>query len=271
MSVRLERRARAGGLTYRPVRADELRACAEIWRTSINDYIGRLGQAEIPPEIEPAPPPVRATSSRPIPSGSSSRPSAPAGDRRSERVVAFAVGARRASGSGTSRCCSCCPSSRARASGGPAGPGAAEPTAGDRPWRPRPTAPSRSRTRCTRRYGIVPRMPLLNLIGPARATRGVRRRCRRASCRSPFETIAAGRRAARAIGSWPTRSTRSTASCSASPTRSTTGSCARRSRRGWLYRGPDGAPVGYGYAARPGGSGRSRSATPTSSARSSAT
>ena len=39
------------------------------------------------------------------------------------------------------------------------------PTVTRRPGRPRPTAPSRSRTRCTRAYGMVPRMPFLNLIG----------------------------------------------------------------------------------------------------------
>jgi GNAT superfamily N-acetyltransferase len=41
------------GLTFRSVQPDELGACASIWRTSINDYIGRLGQSEIPPEVNP--------------------------------------------------------------------------------------------------------------------------------------------------------------------------------------------------------------------------
>jgi ribosomal protein S18 acetylase RimI-like enzyme len=49
--------ARAGGATvglaFRPVRGTELADCAAIWRTAINDYIGRLGQSEIPPEIAP--------------------------------------------------------------------------------------------------------------------------------------------------------------------------------------------------------------------------
>jgi GNAT superfamily N-acetyltransferase len=40
----------AGDLTYRPARPDELGTCGEIWRTSINDYILPLGQHEIPPE-----------------------------------------------------------------------------------------------------------------------------------------------------------------------------------------------------------------------------
>lgn len=34
----------SNGLTYRPVRPEDLAACTEIWRRSINDYIGRLGQ-----------------------------------------------------------------------------------------------------------------------------------------------------------------------------------------------------------------------------------
>ena len=43
--------ARADDLVCRPVRADEIDACAGIWRESINDYAGRLGQDEIPPEM----------------------------------------------------------------------------------------------------------------------------------------------------------------------------------------------------------------------------
>ncbi|HEY6013134.1 MAG TPA: GNAT family N-acetyltransferase [Candidatus Limnocylindrales bacterium] len=39
-----------GELTYRPARPDELGACADIWRVSINDYIVPLGQHEIPPD-----------------------------------------------------------------------------------------------------------------------------------------------------------------------------------------------------------------------------
>lgn len=40
-------------LVVRPVRTDELGACAEVWRRSINDYIVRLGQPEIGPETGP--------------------------------------------------------------------------------------------------------------------------------------------------------------------------------------------------------------------------
>ena len=45
--------SRSDGLAYRPVRPDELSACVEIWRESINDYIGRLGQPEIASETSP--------------------------------------------------------------------------------------------------------------------------------------------------------------------------------------------------------------------------
>jgi len=41
---------RAGELTYRPARPDEIADCADVWRTSINDYIVPLGQHEIPPD-----------------------------------------------------------------------------------------------------------------------------------------------------------------------------------------------------------------------------
>jgi GNAT superfamily N-acetyltransferase len=50
-------RARTGsataGLAFRPVRVTELADCAAIWRVSINEYIVRLGQSEIPLEMAP--------------------------------------------------------------------------------------------------------------------------------------------------------------------------------------------------------------------------
>lgn len=36
---------------YRPARPDELTACAAIWRVAVNDYIGRLAQPEIPDDL----------------------------------------------------------------------------------------------------------------------------------------------------------------------------------------------------------------------------
>ena len=40
----------APALTYRPARPDDLGACAEVWRDGINDYIRRLNQPDIPQE-----------------------------------------------------------------------------------------------------------------------------------------------------------------------------------------------------------------------------
>lgn len=40
----------AKGVSYRPVRTDELAACAEVWRDGINDYTRRLNQPDVPPE-----------------------------------------------------------------------------------------------------------------------------------------------------------------------------------------------------------------------------
>ena len=45
--------AASRGLTIRPARADDVAACAAIWRISINDYTAHLGQPEIPMELGP--------------------------------------------------------------------------------------------------------------------------------------------------------------------------------------------------------------------------
>ncbi len=37
-------------ISYRPVGTDELEACAEVWRDGINDYTRRLNQPDVPPE-----------------------------------------------------------------------------------------------------------------------------------------------------------------------------------------------------------------------------
>ncbi len=38
---------------FRPAAADELATCAGIWRDALNDYLGRLGQPEIPDDLAP--------------------------------------------------------------------------------------------------------------------------------------------------------------------------------------------------------------------------
>ena len=42
-----------GPHVVRPVRPDELAICAGIWRDALNDYLGRLGQPEIPDDLTP--------------------------------------------------------------------------------------------------------------------------------------------------------------------------------------------------------------------------
>jgi len=41
----------AGALRYRPVAPDELETCAHVWRRAIDDYIGRLAQPPLPEEV----------------------------------------------------------------------------------------------------------------------------------------------------------------------------------------------------------------------------
>ena len=41
------------GIAFRPARSDDLATCAAIWRESINDYLRRLGQEEMPDELGP--------------------------------------------------------------------------------------------------------------------------------------------------------------------------------------------------------------------------
>ena len=48
--VTVGRDPRRTPISYRPVRTDELAACAEVWRDGINDYTRRLNQPDVPPE-----------------------------------------------------------------------------------------------------------------------------------------------------------------------------------------------------------------------------
>lgn len=40
-------------LHYRPVAEEELEACAHVWRHAIDDYIGRIGQPALPEDVAP--------------------------------------------------------------------------------------------------------------------------------------------------------------------------------------------------------------------------
>ena len=109
--------------------------------------------------------------------------------------------------------------------------------------------------------GIVPRMPLLSLVGLPRRPGGVRRRCRRASSPLPFDELAAGspdgvghRMLAEAIDALDRELLGVAHPADHRFLRS-------ESRHGWLYRGPDGTPSATATPARPAASGRSPSAT----------
>jgi GNAT superfamily N-acetyltransferase len=254
--------ARADQLTYRPARADEIEACAGIWRTSINDYTIHLGQGEIPPEMNPiirlfthlrATDPERfvvaTVSDAPVASVQLAAPAAEPADPPADRVVAFASAVSREriwylsmlfvlpelQGAGVGR--------QLLARVLPEDPDAARATATDSA-QPISNALYAS-------YGIVPRMPLLNLSGlPERPDAfdplpsGIVPRS--------FESLAAGppggdghRRLTAAVDALDRELLGAAHPMDHRFLRS-------ESRWGWLYEGPDGTPLGYGYAGEAG-------------------
>jgi GNAT superfamily N-acetyltransferase len=235
----------ATGLTYRTARPDELGTCATIWRTAINDYIVRLGQGEIPLEVNPA--------TRLFVHLQSTDPErfivATLPDAAAERVIAFASAVVRErlwylsmlfvlpefQGAGMGR------ELLAR-------------VATDDRTAVRATATDSAQPISNALYAlddIVPRMPLLSLTGlPHRPE---------AFGELPagivpiaFDEIAEG--PPDGLGH------RLLADAVDGLDRELLGVAHPRdhrflrseSRHGWLYRGPDGAPVGYGYAGEAG-------------------
>jgi GNAT superfamily N-acetyltransferase len=257
-------RTTTAGWTCRPARPDELPACGAIWRTSINDYIVRLGQGEIPDEVNPATrlfTHLRATD--PERFLVATVPDEDAG----ERVIAFASAIVRErlwylsmlfvlpefQGSGLGR------DLLARVL--PGDPGDADDTgvgtthaAADAAAPIRATATDSAQPISNALYAlydIVPRMPLLSLTGlPQRPD---------AFGELPsgivpiaFEGIAMGppdgqghRMLVEAIDALDRELLGVAHPEDHRFLRS-------ESRHGWLYRGPDGEPVGYGYAGEAG-------------------
>ena len=234
---------------YRPVRPDELAACGDIWRTSINDYIVRLGQPEIPPEQGPllrlyahlqATDPERFVVAL-----------LPAGDADGgERIVGFASALMRDRLWFLSMCF-VLPEVQGLGIGRGLLAAVAPP---QDPEVVRSTATDSAQPISNALYaslGIVPRVPLLNLIGhPMRpdAFGSLPSGIRPVS----FEELAGGPpggdghvRLASAVDAldratlgvahpWDHRYLR------------------QEGRSGWMYHGPDGKPVGYGYATEAG-------------------
>jgi GNAT superfamily N-acetyltransferase len=248
--------ARSGvdGLTFRPARVDELPVCADIWRTSINDYIGPLGQPEIPPDL--------ASIGRLYAHLQSSDPDrfvvavaedgATAPDAGT-RVIGFAAAVERERLWYLSMCF-VAPGHQGAGIGrallAAAGP---SPT----PDRVRATATDSAQPISNALYaavGIVPRVPLFDLIGhPLRPDAfgalpsGIRP--------VAFEDLVGGD--AHDGGGEGHRRLAATVDALDRETLGVAHPIDHRhlrkeGRRGWLYHGPDGAPVAYGYAAEAG-------------------
>jgi GNAT superfamily N-acetyltransferase len=240
-------------LSFRPVAASELAACAAVWRDSINHYTRPQGRPDIPPETAPLLrlyEHLRSTDPERFVAAFVADPAA----ERGERVVAFGAAVRRErlsfmsmlfvlpemQGHGLGRAIM----DLIMPPGGLTTEGPGDPlvraTATDS------AQPISNALYAT--YGLVPRVPLLNLIGlPERPEAfgdlpsGI--------TAVPFADVLAGAggdgRLAAAIDALD---------------RETLGVAhpidhdfvRREGRRGWLYVGPDGTPVAYGYAGEAG-------------------
>ncbi len=253
-----------GELTYRPARPSELAACAEIWRTSINDYIVPLGQREIPPDMNhvtrlfahlQATDPDRfvvataAASASRRPGSSGRRPGTLGGTMDDERVVAFVSAIERErlwylsmlfvlpelqrAGVGRALLARVLPEDREMARA----------TATDT------AQPIASALYAT--YGIAPRMPMFNLIGlPIRPEAfgalpsGIVPRA--------FESVGAAPGDGPGHGDLPPAIESIDRELFGVAHPQDHRFVATEGRHGWLYEGPDGRPVGYGYAGEAG-------------------
>ena len=248
-------------LTLRPATADELEACADIWRLSINDYVARLGQPEVPSEIAPLLRLYRHLH------GTDPERFVVAHD--GERPVAFAAAVQRErlwflsmcfvlphlQGSGLGR--------RLLDAAGPAPATRHGTRDGDRQ---RPADLQRAVRLARHRAAPAAAEPHRPADERADAFGALPSGIRAVS----FEEVAEDP-SGDGHGGWRRRSTRSTASSSASAIRSTTGSCARRAGEAGCTTVPTARRSPTATRARPGGSGPWRRATRTCSPRSSAT
>lgn len=235
-------------ITYRPVRPDELATCGAIWRTSINDYIVRLGQPELPEDIAGLLrlyAHLQATDPERFIVGVRPAPDVDGG----ERIVAFAAAVMRehlwflsmcfvlpeAQGCGVGR-------ALVERVAPPAGTDGVRATATDS-GQPISNALYGS-------LGIVPRIPLLDLVGHIlrpdafeELPPGIRP--------VPFEDVVGASGSdghARLAAAVDALDRRLLGVAHPVDHRWLRG----EHRRGWLYLGPDGEPVAYGYATEAG-------------------
>jgi GNAT superfamily N-acetyltransferase len=233
------------GLTFRPVELHELETCAEVWRVSFNDYIGRLNQPLTARENAPVVrlfTHLRATDPQRFIAATRPDAEAPGG----ERIVAFASAIVRERLWFLSMCYVLPELQRSgvgRALIDRVGPPTDGTTTG------RATAVDSAQPIANALYaslGIVPRVPLLNLIGlPSRpeAFRALPSGVRPI----PFERMATDghERLVKLVDALDvaTLGVRHPEDHRYLRT---------EGRRGWLYEGPDGTALGYGYAGEAG-------------------
>jgi GNAT superfamily N-acetyltransferase len=244
------------GLTYRPARPDELATCEAIWRESINDYIVPLGQVEIPAVVSPA---IRlfthlqATDPErflvaTVPDGHGERAIAFGSAVVRERLwylsMLFVLPEAQGAGIGRELLSRVWPRDGTNAQGGTGGQDGIF----------RATATDSAQPISNALYSLhemVPRMPLFSLTGLPQ----------RPEAFGPlpsgivplaFDEIAAGppngqghRLLVDAIDALDREVLGVAHPIDHRFLRA-------ESRRGWLYRGPDGSPVGYGYAGEAG-------------------
>ncbi|MEO6206857.1 MAG: GNAT family N-acetyltransferase [Candidatus Limnocylindrales bacterium] len=244
-----DRASRAQGLVYRPVRIHELETCAGIWRTSINDYIGRIGQQDLPEEVAPL---VRLYTHL-----QATDPDRFVVAVDGDRLVAFASALMREhlwflsmcfvlpelQGTGVGRTLL----ERVGPPGGLTGTPGGDTTI-------RGTATDSAQPISNALYaslGIVPRVPLLNLIGLPQRPSG-------------FDLLPSGVRPVafeELVGATPGGDGHARlAETIDTLDRELLGVAHRidhrflrqEGRRGWLYIGPDGTAVGYGYSSESG-------------------
>jgi GNAT superfamily N-acetyltransferase len=223
-------------IDYRPVQPSELETCAELWRLSTNDYIGRLNQ----PLLTETAPVVRLYGHL-----QSTDPERFVVATQGDRIVGFASAAVREQLWFLSMCF-VLPEVQGRGIGralleriAPSDPAIARATATDSA-QPISNALYAS-------LGIVPREPLLNFIGTPTAPEGFGTL---PSGVTPvdFERVAEGGDDARLMAAVEALDRRTLSVGHPADHRW----LRREGRRGFLYHGPDGSPIGYGYASEAG-------------------
>jgi len=236
-----DRAAAAAALTYRPVTTDELTTCAGIWRDGINDYVRRLNQPDVPEEVAPlvrlythlqATDPERFIAATDAEGRLVAFASAVVRERLWFLSMCFVLPEVQGAGVGRSLVARLLPADRGGMVCGTATDSA------------QPISNALYGT-----FGIVPRVPLLNLVGEAGHAEGFG--ALPSGIRPvPFEDVVgddgAGHQTLSAAVDGLDRELLGVAHPADHRF------LRQEGRHGWLYLGPDGTAVGYGYAGEAG-------------------